>query len=54
MGEIYFYNVIFILTRIIFLKVFCTLNFDVNMLNKHFIRLYGVWYVFSFPLSDVK
>lgn len=37
--EIYFYKVIFILTRIIFLKVFCTLNFKVNMLNKHYIRL---------------
>lgn len=53
-GEIYFYKVIFILTRIIFFKVFCTLNFDINMLNKHFIRLQGIWYVFSFPLSDVK
>lgn len=32
-GEIYFYKVIFILTRTIFLKVFCTSNFKVNMLN---------------------
>lgn len=29
--EIYFYKVIFILIRIIFLKVFCTLNFKVNV-----------------------
>lgn len=32
-GEIYFYKVIFYSDNYFFKKVFCTLNFKVNMLN---------------------